>query len=86
MGSRKRLAMSQEGEPAGAKVGHHYRTIRRVHPNGKRVRVVLETRPNQPGEIVEMDWEQFRASQSNARALHTPRAIDSVRNFLFGKH
>lgn len=83
MGSRKRLAMTLAGTPAGAKVGHHYRTIRRVHPNGSNVKVVLETRPNQPGEIVEMGWEKFRASQSDVRRPQTPRAIDSVRKFLF---
>jgi hypothetical protein len=38
---------------------HHYRTVRRVHPNGNKVRVVLDTTPGKPGEIIELSWTVF---------------------------
>jgi len=39
---------------------HHYRNIRRVHPNGANAKVVLETEPGKPGEIIEIKWSVFR--------------------------
>jgi hypothetical protein len=85
--ARRRLAMTREGQPAGAKVGHHYRTVRRAHPikGGNRVRVVLETRPGRPGEIVEMPWEEYSASQSGLGESTRQRgAVEAIRGFLFG--
>jgi hypothetical protein len=38
---------------------HHYRTVRRVHPNGCTARVVLDTSPGYPGEIIEIPWPTF---------------------------
>ena len=45
---------------------HHYRNIRRVHPNGKHAKVVLDTEPGQPGEIIEIPWTVFRRCVSKA--------------------
>jgi hypothetical protein len=47
---------------AGGPTVHHYRTVRRVHPQGDRVKVVLDTTPGSPGEIMYLPWDEFRAS------------------------
>ena len=45
---------------------HHYRNIRRVHPNGKYAKVVLETKPGTPGEIIELSWNVFNRCVAKA--------------------
>ena len=40
----------------------HYRTVRRVHSQGKYAKVVLDTTPGNPGEVISMPWEKFHAS------------------------
>ena len=45
---------------------HHYRNIRRVHPAGKYAKVVLETKPGAPGEIIELPWRVFHRCVAKA--------------------
>jgi len=51
-------------------VVHHYRNIRRVHPNGKHAKVVLETEPGESGEIIEIKWTVFRRCVRRAEEVN----------------
>lgn len=53
------------------KLVHHYRTVRRVHPKGKYARVVLDTQPGDPGEIIEIPWSVFRRCMVKADKVET---------------